>query len=141
GRHADNNVPPCAAGEKVAAGRVHRQAANDQIWSRPGQIDRPRIAEESAAEVEFVHDLELATACVHLPPVGRETKAVERLIDNRPADDLLPRLVEVDDDDLVLLHPGVEDRKVLPARMDNGVDREVADLDLPASRPESPLVG
>ena len=44
-------------------------------------------------------------------------------------------------DDLVVPPAGVQDGQVLAARVDGGVDREVADLDLLAGRPEPPLVG
>ena len=133
--NANDDIPPRAAREQVAAGGVERQSTDNQLVASSGQVDRSRVAEQSAIELELVDDLELAAAGIDSPAVGREAQAVKRLIDRHSANDLLPGAVQIDDDDLVVLPARVENGQILPARMNAALTGKLpTSICLPAGR-------
>src|SRR5690349_10994243 len=95
--------------------------------------------QEAVFEGVSVNHLVLAAAGEELGTVRGKAQAVPRLVERDPAEDFW--LSQVKDHYLVPPVAGVERGEPMAAGVQGQVDREVAQLDLPAGGPQRPLVG
>jgi len=93
------------------------------------------IRQQAIGEAVGVNHLVLAAADVERLAVGGEAQAVKRRLHRHPANDALLGVLELDDHDFMLAEPGVLHREPVAARMQRGIDGEVAESRcLPAGR-------
>ena len=104
-----------------------------------GEIDYPVAVEITVGEMELVNDVVFAAACEEPFAVGREAQAIKRLRHDNAGDDAASR--HFDDHDGVRPVARVQHGGPMAPGVESDVDRKVAHLDLPAGRPQRPLVG
>ena len=88
--------------------------------------------------MEAIDNVVFAAAYQQLFAIGREAEAVKGLRQRLTRYDF--RRLEIDHRDNVRPVAGMEHGGELALRMDRDIDREVAQFDLPAGRPQRPLV-
>ena len=104
----DDAVVEGVGGDQRLAVRRDGQTADDRPALRVGDIDAVRVAQVTTAKIEGVDAGIFAAADEKPPAVGGERQAVKRLLDVGPRND--PRLaaLEVNDNDVVIAVPAME---------------------------------
>ena len=115
------------------------KARGDQRRLVLGKFDYLVAVEITIGEVEFVNDVVFAAAGEEPFAARREAQAIKGLRHDNAGDDAASR--HLDDHDGVRPVARMQDGGPLALGVESDVDRKVADLDLPAGRPQRPLVG
>src|SRR5262249_17706201 len=112
------------------------QAPGDELLIR--ELQRLGFAEIAVSTGEGMDDVKLAAASEQRLAVGREGEAVERLVDNHTAANLVLLVGDVERDGFVRAETRVQDGQPLAAGVQRDVHRKIAKLDLLARRLQRP---
>ena len=115
-----------------------RQAGGHLQYLFLWDIDDFAVREVAIGKVELVDNVVFAAADQQLFSVGCEGETVECPWQRDARHDALR--LQIDDDDFVRSIAGMQDRGPIALGCNGHVDREIPQFDLPAGRPQRPLV-